>query len=681
MLHGPSAATVPPGVVAEQQRDAQSLAGDIATAATSTAHDLQLVASSQAFDNPANDQLLSALSVVYPSWRGIALIDSNSHVLLAAHGETVPVETLDGVDLDRLTIRPATQPGDVPMMVSAVPLTGNRAGQVLVVSTALRMTVSPPSGALRQYLQLVSAPGTVLDSAGADVSTDPSVRALLTTAAHAAAAGPGALIGTHSPGPQPVEPVVAYAPVSTPAVTGDLGLAVVTATWLPVDNTPAQWPGLVPAAALLILAVGGMVLLRRGLVAPIRRLRADALAVASGGRADPVRGSRVTEVRRTAVALEHCRRILRGDAGPAPDTASRRTGVPLRLLTGLVTLSLLGWSAAVFCTLGLQHAAVPAAVMAEQGLRLDRSTDALSSGLANSLTELKSAAQLNANKPSIQLQPLVDQLATDPEFRSVYVTDATGAVQQRGGRRPLRNGALPAGTDPGGVHQQNTSGRVPVVFAYARLSGGRMLIGEFDITRLAVPLQLAGEQVRVVDDGDRTIVDTQGYLAFDQLDDADLRAAALAARTAHEPNQVVGTTLVAARQLSVAGPAAALDWVVVAEQPVSALGIADNAVRGGAQAAALITTALAILLCGWYELVVVRPLRRVAAAAEQVAAGTATEPVYPQRQDEIGTVASCVEICRHTMTGSPSSPRRPVPVPHHPLPDAGKPASLAGNRS
>jgi methyl-accepting chemotaxis protein len=181
-----------------------------------------------------------------------------------------------------------------------------------------------------------------------------------------------------------------------------------------------------------------------------------------------------------------------------------------------------------------------------------------------------------------------------------------------------------------------------------------MLIGEFNITRLAVPLQLAGEEVRVVDGGDRTIVDTQSYLAFDQLSDTTQRTATAVARTGQTPDQVDGATLVAARALAQNGPATALDWVAVAEQPVSALGITANAVRGGAQAAALVTAVLALLLCGWHELVVVRPLRRIAVAAELVAAGALSEHVYPQRQDEIGTVTACVEIIRQTLTGGPT---------------------------
>jgi len=665
---GAGSPTVPAGVVAAQRRDAETLARAVAMSATSTAHDLRIAAGSHTLDDPNADQLLSSLSLVYSTWRGTALITADSHALLAARGEPVSVDTLAGVDLSRLTMRPVTRLGDVPLVLSAVPLAGVHTGQVLVVSTALRLTVPSANGTLRQHIRLVASDGTVPASTGSDVSADTGVRDLLATAS-AGTAGSGALTGASSTGPQPMAPVVAYAPVRTGAATGGLGLTVVTATWLPAATTPAPWPGLVAAGALLPLAAGGTLLLRRGMVAPIRRLRSDALAVAAGERTTPVRPSRLAEVRRTAAALERCRLRLLGET--ATRSAPTGRGVPARLLVGLVTAVLLTWSAAVFLTLGQQRADVPDALVAEQGLRLDRSTDTLRATVTSGLAELQAAVHLAAGRTPDQLQPVVDQLATDPVFRSVYAADRAGAVGERAGREPLRNGRLPTGVPPTGLHQHNTSGRVPVVYAYADLTGGWTLIGELDITRLAAPLQSAGGRVRVVDDGDRTIVDTRGYLAFDHLGDPDLLAATAAVRAGRSPGGISGTTVVTARGVARNGAAATLNWVVVAEQPVSADGIADNSVRDGAQGAALITAVLALLLCGWHELVVVRPLRRVAKSAETVASDSRGDPAYPERQDEIGTLASCVEVCRQLLAAGPEHPDEPcrVAVPYEPLPE------------
>ncbi|WP_370949501.1 HAMP domain-containing protein [Amycolatopsis sp. cg5] len=630
-LFGASRPVVPPGVAAAQQRDAEAFAKTVGASATSAAHDLQLAADSRVFDDPGNSHALSTLSAAYHSWRGIALLEAASRTPIAAHGEPVQADALAGLDLGRPTVRPYTQPGGVPLMLSTVPLPG---GRVLVAATALKIALPPPGGALRQHLRLVADDGTILGNVGADVATDPETRDLLGTAAHAAAASSGVLTGVAAAGPDPVAAVVAYAPVATGA--GALGLSVVTATWLPADTAPARWPGLVPALALLALAIGGTVLLRRGLVSPIRRLRDDALAVASGTATGPVRRYGATEVCRIAAVLEHCR--LRGDLKLA-----KPRGVPARLLIGLVMLSLLSWSAVVFCTLGSHSAQVPATLVTEQGLRLARSADALRSAVTGGLAELRAAARLNAGKL------MVDRLADDSTFRSVYVLDPAGAVTQSAGRPPLRDGPLPGDAPAEGLHQHNTSGRLPVVYAHVRLGDGRVLVAEYDITRLTQPLRAAGARARVVDEADRTIIDTHGYLAFTPLGDAALKAATTAARAGRSSGQVADDAILAARWVASRGPATALHWIVVAEQPIGALGVADDTIRDRARAAALFTSVLAVLLGGWHELVVVRPLRRVAAAAERVATGNLTETVYPQRQDEIGTIASCVDICRQTL--------------------------------
>jgi HAMP domain-containing protein len=166
---------------------------------------------------------------------------------------------------------------------------------------------------------------------------------------------------------------------------------------------------------------------------------------------------------------------------------------------------------------------------------------------------------------------------------------------------------------------------------------------------MAALLQPAGGRVRVVDEGNRTIADTEGYLAFEELTDSALLrnvATALAGKVARETTD---SALIAAQALAAKGSAAALHWVVVAERPVSTLGVPDNTVRQGARVASLLAAVTALLLFGWHHLMVLRPLRRVADAAERVAKGDISAVVYPQRQDEIGTIASCVEICRQAL--------------------------------
>jgi hypothetical protein len=56
---------------------------------------------------------------------------------------------------------------------------------------------------------------------------------------------------------------------------------------------------------------------------------------------------------------------------------------------------------------------------------------------------------------------------------------------------------------------------------------------------------------------------------------------------------------------------------------------------------------------GWLLFAVLGPLRRVARAADALSAGDVRSVIYPQRHDEIGTIASCLEICRQAVVQGP----------------------------
>ncbi|WIV52561.1 HAMP domain-containing protein [Amycolatopsis nalaikhensis] len=289
-------------------------------------------------------------------------------------------------------------------------------------------------------------------------------------------------------------------------------------------------------------------------------------------------------------------------------------------------------------------------MLSEHGVRVTRSADTLRRSLAEGLTDLQSVARLGKGKEPDQLRGMLDRLAgTESRFRSVYVADADGAVRLLAGRESLRDpGKLPEGE---GLRQHNTSGRVPVVYAFTPLPDSKnVLVGEFDVPRMAELLGSAGGRVRVVDEGKRTIADTEGYLAFSALTDPVLIKNVDAAQSGKDARETTPASLVAAQRLADKGNAAALKWVVVAEQPIGSLGVADNTVRSGARVAALLTAVVALMLFAWHFLVVIRPLRRVGEEARRIAGGDTGAVVYPQRQDEIGTIASCVEICRQALT-------------------------------
>ncbi len=632
-------------VTASRQRTTAGIAQSVATSATAAAGDLQVAAGSGVFDTADDDALLTRLGETYDDWRGIAVYDLASQKVLATRGEPVPVETLRGVAVTNLTVRPVARPGDTPLVLTALPLTGTRAGKLLVVSTALRGI----GGELAEGTQvrLVTSDGAVLHTHGTDVAaTDRPAQELLARASTAAAAGQAGVLTGDAEAAGKRAPVVAYAPVSPSGTGGSLGLSVVSFGRSPVDAVPVRWPGLIPAAALLVLAVLGFVLLRRVVVAPIRRLRTDALAVAAGGLGKPVRPSRIREVNvlTTAVERYRCRLRRRKPAKPV------RPFLSAQLVIAAVALALLGWSGAVAATLGRQHAEVSPTTLSEHGVRVTRSADTLRRSLAEGLTDLQSVARLGKGKQPDRLRGMLDQLAgTESRFRSVYVADEQGSVVLQAGRESLRDpGKLPDGE---GLRQHNTSGRVPVVYAFTPLPDSKnVLVGEYDVPRMAALLGPAGGRVRVVDEGKRTIADTEGYLAFDALTDPALIKSVDAAQAGKDARQTTSSALVAAQRLAGKGNAASLKWVVVAEQPIGSLGLADNTVRSGARVAALLTAVVALMLFAWHFLVVVRPLRRVGEETRRIARGDTGAVVYPQRQDEIGTIASCVEICRQALT-------------------------------
>jgi HAMP domain-containing protein len=658
------AKAVPAGELETQQRATEALSQAIATSATRGAGDLRVAARSDVLDDPDTAQVLTSLSQTYPSWRGLAVLDAATRKSLGAYGEPVASAGLRDVAIDNVTVQPVIPSGGTPTVLTAAPLSGSRTGQILVISTALREASADLDKEVHQHLRLVTLKGAVVDSRGPEPEkTDTVVRGLLDKAASAAAAGQsGVLTSGAAPsadGAGQVAQVVSYAPVSADGISGALGLSLISVSRVPLETTPEAHPGLIPAGALLALAVAGLIVLRRTVVAPIRRLRSDALAVASGELDTPVRQSGIQEVRTLTIALERCRARLRKRTRPGKPAKVR---VSAQFVVVLVALSLLGWSAAVAMTLGRHRTQASPTMVSAHGLRVTRSADTLRRSLAEGLSDLQAVAKLNGDKPAEKLRPMLDELAaSEARFRSVYVTDAAGSVLLSSGRQALRDsGKLPDGD---GLHQHNTSGRVPIVFAYTHLpTSGQVLVGEFDVTRMPALLQAASGRVRVVDEGNRTIADTQGYRAFEELTDAALRRNVATASTGKDARETTDSSLIAAQALTTKGSAAALHWVVIAEQPVSALGLPDNTVRDGARVAALLTAVVAVLLFGWHQLMVLGPLRRVGKAAKLVAKGDTGSVVYPQRQDEIGTIASCVEVCRQGLsegTGRLGEVRRP----------------------
>jgi len=50
----------------------------------------------------------------------------------------------------------------------------------------------------------------------------------------------------------------------------------------------------------------------------------------------------------------------------------------------------------------------------------------------------------------------------------------------------------------------------------------------------------------------------------------------------------------------------------------------------------------------WQYMIFVRPLRVLAAGAERMTRGSQKTPITPERFDQIGALAICLEVCRQT---------------------------------
>ena len=293
-------------------------------------------------------------------------------------------------------------------------------------------------------------------------------------------------------------------------------------------------------------------------------------------------------------------------------------------------------------------------VQGERGLA-EVTAGALRDQFSASLTDLRTFAA-RATGDVTSLKPaLANLIAQNNRYRSVYVTDADGAVQVTAGRTPLRTTERPpAGS---GLHQQNTAGRIPVLYASTPLPDHtHVLFGELDVARLSSILRRSAGNGKLVDSGLRTLASADGYRAFDPLTDQALRLSvtdALGGVGRPSTDQIDGRWCVVAAATVTGSPSIEpLRWTVVLQQPLTTLPLPDNVVRRYFLFAALASGSAALLLLGWYHLCLVRPLRRLAAAAARLVDGDRTTVIYPERLDEIGTLSQCLDAVRRQRTAS-----------------------------
>jgi hypothetical protein len=576
-------------------------------------------------------------------WRGAAVLDAGTRALVATRGEPVPVQSLPATVTGTIVTPVVGADGALRMVVAD----GLPDAKLLVAARGAQLPDSSIGG-LRQTLLLTTGTGQVIDSVGARPAPDESDvnRLVMLASAAAADGGNGSMTGATVPGRKggTEQPTVAYTPVSSAGLAGTLGLAVVSVVHAPVTEAGPGATGVVPALALAGVALFAFLLVWLVLVGPTRRLRADALAVAGGRLTTRVRRSRTGDVDRIAAALEYCRSTL---GGPPARNPKRRKGIAATLAVLLAAVAVLGWSAAMVVTIGDRDVAVPTAVVASARNQTAAATEALRRSLNDGLTDLAAVAALAID----DVRPALDKLMTgQPRYRSAYLVDTSGTAASVVGRPPLREPERPP-AEPG--LRLRKSGSVPVLFADAPLPGGRAVVAEFDLDHINGLLARAPGSVRLVDRDLLTIAATGGFVAFAPLGGDELRRSATDAGKGDPVAKVQegsgGRAVVVSAPLR-GGVSGKFGWTVVAEQPVTDLPLAGNELRRNGMVVALVGALLALLLFGWQYLLLIRPLRRVASAADDLVTGRHGTVIYPQHQDQIGTIASCLELCRQALT-------------------------------
>lgn len=480
--------------------------------------------------------------------------------------------------------------------------------------------------------------------------------------------------------------VAGYAALAAP-VPGEhtdvtrLGLTVVAMTRVPeavadgaADSAAGDaadrldpLPGLLAAGALL--AVGALVtlLLRWRLQRPLLRLFLESRRLSRGDLRRPVRVPGSGETARIGAALERLRLQLVGAStkGPARPRGLRRTGA--RTLLALCAALLLAWSVPLLVMLNRADAtvSVPQQLVADQRERTDTLTDRVRRSLNEGHADLTSAASLiGASDSSERMADVLEQmLRRHGRYSSLYVLGPDGDVLARAGEephRPERGPGAEAPADAPPVTVLNDSGKRPVVAAFADIpeSEGTAVVGEFRIDFLNSLLGRPGlGEIRVVDRDLRVIGANSGYRAFESLGSERLDTLARASnvplgedkRPAGSLFREDGVEIAAAAPFDGGGPAENLGWTVVSWQSASGLAIPAYELQHRTELAGLLGLTAAAACLGWLHIVVVRPLRVLAAQAEALAAGDRRTVLYPRHHDEVGAVIRSLELIRQQL--------------------------------
>ncbi|MDG4803414.1 hypothetical protein [Micromonospora sp. WMMD980] len=582
---------------------------------------------------------LAALTQDQPKWRSAAIFAPGGQTASAAVGQPVP---LPPGTLPTRAALPLVD-GNAPRLLLVEPLAD---GKLLIAELDLNVRSLRLEPRAKQAILIVVPDGGRALAQGAPVQDQPELDALIRQAVDGTARqATASRVGPAAP-PADRSSNTAVAPLITADAVGKLGFAIVSLVYTDVVDSAVTWEPMIAALALLVAAVAVLLILHHGLSRPVRRLLAYAKAVASGNSPGTPPRTPNAQVNRIVEALS----ALASGQRPRAAVRDRSSGgVPAGGAVVLAVVAVLGAAGGVMATLIPAERDLPSQVIRDSENQVGAVADAVGDTLDGGYRKLVLLGGENGRADTDQMRGALARLLDENNrFRSAYVLSANGSVVTRAGRKPLRPEIAAPGE--GGVVLHDVQGRIPIVYAYHPLSDGRSLVAEFDVRYLSRLLERMNGRLRVLDVDRRDILDTGGYLAFDQITTPVVETAhaqALTGRAYAEVTDVDGArSLLLAAPVALDGSAAQLEWTVVAERPVTGFALPGNQMHHGALLVAVVAVGVGLLLFGWLYFFQLRPLRNLAREATVLMGGDTSRVVSPRWHDEVGAVAVCLEVCR-----------------------------------
>ncbi len=625
------------------------------------------------------DKLLAAVVVTGGRWKGAAILDAK-RVPVAFRGEALPP------DAAAKAVPGAAVPVAVGTALSVVVAQELPGGRLLAAVTGIDLRVLRLNIEAQQSVFISGPANTVYSPQGAQIAPENEplntlVRKALQKADDGAAGVTGSLVTLTDPQTQQTRRL---APVAAAAPIGETGLAVVSVTHTArvADGPPGR--GFEPGLALVVVALLILAVLYFAVIRPVSRVLVQAKQMACGETPDQFPLPVLREAGRISAALAEIANGGRRPARTLAEQARRRRpgGISALTIVALCAVAVLGWCAAVAGRYAGVADSVPQQVSVDARNDVEGAAVALRDGLTGGVTRLRQAATAataaaaatpdpaasaapspsasapaaNGTRAAATIDPAqfrapLGELIDTGDVRSAYVADGTGRPVLVVGEDPARQpAALPAGS---GVKLDRVTGPVPVVYAYLQVADGQTVVAEYGVRYLSGLLRRAEGRVRVVDADLRTIFDTGGYVPFRVPAAAPVRKAATDALNDNAGTSI-GTSQGSRMLLTgtvIGGEEDLPDvrWAVVSERSLAAFRLPQNDLNRGTWLVAFLALVVAVLLFAWYRLVVIRPLRQMAEAAETLADGNVRDTVCPVRHDEIGAIAVCLDIIRQTM--------------------------------